>query len=168
MTKNRFTETGLHAGGKHASDSPSWDTQKRIDDSKELFISSELKKLLKLKHINLGKHFPKKVAHLLKSRPSLLASFNKELKDASHHSPKVRDSQLHALLKSIHGTTMNSNEQGPEMDDQVINSLAELTNAGTVARKPESDDPEANLAHEKHEPHHKVPEHDIHVDVHSL
>lgn len=145
-----------YAGGKQHSD-----TQKRNIDSKELLISNELKELLKLKHINLGKKLTKKVAHLLKSRPSVLASLNKELKDASHHSPKVKDSRLHGSPKSIHEAAMNSNEQGTEMDDQVINSFAELTNAGTVSRKPESFNPEANLAHEKHEPHHKVPEQDM-------
>ena len=50
----------------------------------------------------LGKHVSKKVARLLKSRPSLLASFNKELKDTSDHSSKVRDSRLHGLPMYIH------------------------------------------------------------------
>ena len=102
-----------------------WGTQKKNVDSKELVISSELNKLLKLKHINLGKHLSKKVAHLLKSRPSLLASFHKELKNASHHSSKVRDAHLRGLLKSMHGITMNANEQGPEIDDLVSNSAPE-------------------------------------------
>jgi len=163
-TRDDFTGTGSHASGKQPSNTPSWATQKGIVNSKELSISSELNKLLKLKHIHLGKHLSKKVAHLLKSRPRLLASFNKELKDASYHSSKVRDAQLHGFPKSVHGTTMNSNKQGPEMDDQVINSFADLTNAGTVAHKPSgSDNPEANLAHERHEPHHKVPDQDINV-----
>ena len=59
---------------------------------------------------------------------------------------------------------MNSNEQGPEMDDQVINSLAQLTNASTVSHKPSaSDNPESNMALEKHEPHYKVPEQEIQI-----
>ena len=153
-TANDFTGTGSDANDIQHSNTPSWGAQK----SNELLISRELNKLLKLKHINLGKHFSKKVAHLLKSRPGLLASFNKELKDASYLSPNVRDAQLPGLPKSIHETTMNLNEQGPEMDDRMINSSAELTNAGTVSLKPESDNPEAKLADEKHKRDHKVPE----------
>ena len=165
-TKEDFTGTGSHASGKQPPNTQSWGTQKGIDDSREYFISSELNKVLKLKHIHLGKHFSKKVAHLLKSRPSLLAPFNKELKDASYHSSKLRDSHLHGLPKSINGTTMNSNEQGSEMDDQVFNSSLELTNPGTVSRKPpESDSPKPSLAHEKHEPHHKVPKTYTHVHL---
>ena len=59
-----------------------------------MFISGELNKRLELKHINLEKHLSKKVAHLLKSRPSLLASFHEELKDARQRSPKTLESEL--------------------------------------------------------------------------
>ena len=99
-----------------------WGTRKKNVDSKDLVISSELNKLLKLRHIKLEKHLSKKVARLLKSRPSLLASFHKELKDASQHSSKMRDAHLRQLPKSIQGTTVNANEQPTEIDDQVSNS----------------------------------------------
>ena len=145
--KDDFTGSGSYASGKRPSNTPPWGTQKGIVDS------NELNKLPKLKHMHLGKHLSKKVAHLLESRPHLWASFNKELKDTSYHSSKLRDSQSHGL----HEMTMNSNEQGPEMDDQVTHTLA--------SEPSESDSPEESLAHEKQEAHHKVhvPEQDTHV-----
>ena len=82
-----------------------WGTQNlNFQDSA---ISSELNKLFKLKD-NLGKHLSKKVAHLLKSRPTLSAYFREELNDASHHSPNVRIADLHGLPKSLHGTARRS------------------------------------------------------------
>ena len=145
--------TGSYAASGNQPNTPSRDTRE------ELSISSELNKLFKLKHIIVGKHlFNKTLAHFLKSKPRFLASFNEELKDVNRRSSTVRDAQLHGLPKSIPGT-MNSNEQGPEMNDQVSNSLAQLANAGTVSHKPsESDNPKANLAYEKHKPHHGIPE----------
>lgn len=109
----------------------------------------------KLRHINLGKHLTKKLAHILKSRQGFLASFKKELKDANYQSPKVRDFHLQGLPKPIHGKTVNLNEPGPEMDDQVINGLAEFTHGDTVSNKPSESD---NLVTERHGPHHKVSE----------
>ena len=76
-TKDDFTGTGSFASGKQLSNTAPRGTQKGI--------------------VHLGKHVSKKVARLLKSRRHLLASFNKELKDTSDHSFKVRDSQLHGL-----------------------------------------------------------------------
>ena len=69
-TKDDFTGTGSFASGKQPSNTAPRGTQKGI--------------------VHLGKHVSKKVARLLKSRPHLLASFNKELKDTSDHSSKVR------------------------------------------------------------------------------
>jgi len=106
----------------------------------------------------LGKHLTKKLAQLLKSRQGFLASFKKELKDANYQSPKGRD--IH-LPKAIHGTTVNSNEPGPEIDDQVLYGLAEFTHGGTVSHKPSESD---NLATERHGPHHKVSEKDMSID----
>lgn len=143
--KDDFTGSGSYASGKRPSNTPPWGTQKGIVDS------NELNKLHKLKHMHLGKHLSKKVVRLLESRPHLWASFNKELKDTSYHSSKLRDSQSQGL----HEMTMNSNEQGPEMDDQVIHTLA--------SESSESDSPEDSLAHEKQERHHKVSEQDTHV-----
>ena len=116
-------------------------THKKNVDNKDLVISSELNKLLKLRHINLGNHLDlsKKVAHLLKSRPSLLASFHKELKDASRHSPKVRDAYLGGLPKSIPGTNINANEHGPEIDDLVSNSAPKDMEPQSETDKPSSD-----------------------------
>ena len=69
-TKDDFTGTGSFASGKQLSNTAPQGTQKGI--------------------VHLGKHVSKKVARLLKSRPHLLASFKKELKDTSDHSSKVR------------------------------------------------------------------------------
>ena len=151
-----FTRTvSYEASGKQPFNTPTRDTQKGIPDHKELFISRELNKLRKIRHINLGNHLTKKLANLLKSRQGFLASFKKELKDANYKSPKVRAIHLQGLPKPIHGRTVNSNEPGPEMDDQVLIGLAEFTYGGTMSHNPSESD---NLATERHEPHHKVSE----------
>ena len=82
-TTDDFTGTDSYAvSGRHPSNTPSW---------------GELNKLLKLKHINLGKHVSKKAVDLLKLRPEIYASFKKELKDANHESSNVRDAYMDGL-----------------------------------------------------------------------
>ena len=132
-TTDDFIGTGFYANDKQTSNPPSRGTQHGNLDSKDTFTDTELKKLLG--SINMGKRLSKKVTHLLKSRSDLLASLRKGLRDYGHHSSKERRSHLDGSTMSIHGMTVESNMQYPEMDDQVITGSTVLKGTGTVSQK---------------------------------
>ena len=132
-TTDDFTETGSFANDKPPYNPLSRGTQKGIKN-KYLFSSPDLNKLLK--NINLGKHLSKKVAHLLKSRPDLVASLSKALQDVGHRSSKVGHAQLNGSAMSVQETTVKVNNQIPETDDdQVLKERPELIGAGTMSHK---------------------------------
>jgi len=150
-TTDDFTGTGSYASSsKQPSNTPSWDTQKGIADNNELFVSGELKKRLELKPINLEKHLSKKVAHLLKSRPSLLASFHEELKDTRQRSSKTLEPELeHNVFSSMDvdsgtGEAPGAEEstvvptgrsQWPTQDNQTSVPSVEAPKEGTIKKE---------------------------------
>ena len=94
------------------------------------------------KLLNSGKHISKKVVHLLKSRPDLLASLSEVLQDVGHRSSQVGHAQLHGTPSAppAHGNNVKSTNWSPEMDDQVIKASPELKAAGTMYHKPSEAD----------------------------
>lgn len=122
-TTDDFIETGSFANDKPSYNPLSRDTQKGI------------------KNINLGKHLSKKVTHLLKSRPDLVAFLSKALQDVGQQSSKVRHAQLNGSPMSVQETTVNVNNQIPETDDdQVLIERPELISAGTMSHKTSNPD----------------------------
>ena len=137
-TTDDLTETDSFANGKPSYNPLSRGTQKGIK-IKYLFTSPDLNKLLK--NIILGKHLSKKVAHLLKSRPDLVASLSKALQDVAHRSSKVGHAQLNGSAMSVQKTTVKVNNQIPETDDdQVLIERPELIGAGTMSHKTSNPD----------------------------
>jgi len=146
-TTDDFTGTGSYASDKPSYNPLSRGTQKGIKN-KDMFTSPDLSK--PLKSTNLEKDLSKKVVHLLKSRPGLLASLNEALHNVGHRSSQVRHAQSHGSLVSAHGTNVKLTNQSPDMDDQVIKASPEFKGAGTMSHKPSEADnqeilPKANL-----------------------
>ena len=147
-TTDDFAGTGSYTKDKPSHNPRSRGTRKKITN-KDLFASPDLNKLLK--NLYVEKHLSKKVLHLLKSRPDLLAFLSEALQDGGHRSSQVRHAELHGSKMSAHGTDVKLTNQNPEMDDQVIKASPELKGVGIKPSEVDSQVllPKENFNHKK-------------------
>ena len=68
----------------------------------------------------MEKHLSKKVAHLLKSRPSLLASFHEELKDTRQRSSQTLEPELEQNVFSSLDVDSGTGEAPGEEESTVV------------------------------------------------